>query len=399
MTSLFAFWNLAGDTAFWLTWGGLIIGMFTQPSDMTILIPLVGLGALIAQALANKLPRLRWLGLAAVLPLLYHAPLLRLLLVLPPSLYLGYCIYANRLLPDFTVLYYRFSAKTTLTMLGGFLAVMSGRVWIFQCAIICLAVQLFLMRVFRHSEESHQNRQLIALELGFLGVFCGICLALSQNFVLRAGFAVGQFLMEWLVAPILTLFVYVLFLALSLLNILFGWLFRGDINFPAEAMQQAFDNAETFLPAQEPGEANPLVRLLLIAVGAVLFLALAWYIFRYLRQGSGQWNLSKPQAEEPAAVPEEVSSSLPGILDRSPEAKIRRTYAAYCRWVSRQGQKIKPHHTTLAVNALAELSDNPQAAELRELYLRARYTAHAQLTAADARRAGTLFRQLRDTQK
>ena len=141
----------------------------------------------------------------------------------------------------------------------------------------------------------------------------------------------------------------------------------------------------------------PVLLAILKILGVVIFLAVAYALFRYLMNKNGRKKEEAGEADARMDLPAQRDPDpSPGLLNRSPVAKIRRSYAAFCKTVDRTAGSLHPSDTTRSVNQRASLQDDPKAQQLRGLYLRARYTAHGDLKNTDAHQAASLSRQLRD---
>ena len=81
----------------------------------------------------------------------------------------------------------------------------------------------------------------------------------------------------------------------------------------------------------------------------------------------------------------------PGLF-LSPNARVRREYRAYLDYCEVHGLTILPGDTSLDIMGRASGMDYAAEAELREIYLRARYAETA--TAEDAARAAELVKKI-----
>lgn len=399
MISFFAFLHLGGDAALWLVWASVILSLFTPLADRMLFAGAIGLGAWLADLAGSRYKPLRWLGLLpAALFLSRCRGLGDWLLCGPPAAYLLITIARDTLQPNATELYYRFRTRAWLTLLGGLFCVMAGRVWAFQCAVMSLAASVFLMRMLRHSSADHRNFRLAGMEIAMLLAVWLICLLLSWEAVLSAAIALLKQIYFLLLYPIIMLALYLILAVMRLLEWIVSIFWSGEFEMPnMQGMQMALGEAEQMMAVEE-GTGHPLLVLFIRLFAVLIFLSVAFGLFFWLHRASGErirGGKSEQERRQNLDPREETFPDRPGLLDRTPQAKIRRSYASFCKTVSREKKRIAPSHTTRAVNVLADLERSVDAAQLRQLYLRARYAADSTLTQEDARTAAALSKKLR----
>ena len=129
-----------------------------------------------------------------------------------------------------------------------------------------------------------------------------------------------------------------------------------------------------------------------LAVVAVLLAAavLVWVVWRILRRGRS--------AQEPNADALQKQRTAPRVHRRwpafflSPAARVRQAYRQYLAYCETHGLTILPGDTSQDLTGRASGVDYAAEAELRQIYLRARYAGTA--TAKDAARAAELVRKI-----
>lgn len=398
MMYLFVAARILSECALWLGFGGVILGVFAPVSNLTLSLAVFGGSAVLCQILEERKPALRYVGLGALLLLI---PLWKgvgdALLTLPLGAYLVSCVHTRVLRPDRTGVYYRFPAFAAAALLGAFLSVLSARPWCFLCCLLAVFLHLFLSRMLRHQQSDALDRRLAVMEIVLLTLLCLGALLISQKAVLASAVYLVKRLYMAVIYPIVLLLLYGLLAILWVFDRILSIFFTGKPDFSAIQMPQIMgDMAQQLQPEGEPA-GNPLLVLIVRIGGAIVFLIAAYFLFRALRAaGTRQAQHSKeaPLNSTPDAPIHRFVNIPPSVLDRSPAASVRRTFAAYCRWVRSREATILPSHTSRDVNALAYLDSDPAAMELRQLYLRSRYPRESDLTREDARRAAALLKEI-----
>ena len=129
-----------------------------------------------------------------------------------------------------------------------------------------------------------------------------------------------------------------------------------------------------------------------LAAAAVILagVVLVWVVWRILRRGRS--------APEPNAAPLMKQKTSPRARRRwpafflSPTARVRQEYRRYLAYCETHGLTILRGDTSLDIAGRASGVDYTEEAELREIYLRARYAGTA--TAEDAARAAEIVRKI-----
>lgn len=399
MIHLFPFIKMIADTALWLAGSSVVISLFFPVANFMPACILFGICGGIAHYLTLKKENLRFLGvLPGLLALLLCKNLGDYLVVLPAFAYLFLSVMKETLQADQTQMYYRFKGWVLGCLLVSLLCFARHLNWAFLCCILSLACWVFLMRMLRHDLSDFSDKRLVCSELGLLGLVGAMIIALSQDVVLDASLALLKLTYQHILQPLLMLVLTLIMMVFRLFDYILGLFFDGKFEMDLNGMVgQSFEAVQEYFP-ETAGEGGSSFALLVIQVVCIaVFLTLAFFLFRYLMSGAVKAVAAKESEDGREAITaQEVVNEPVSLLDRSPEARVRRSYAAYCRAVTKYRKKISPCDTTRGVNILAELSENPDAEALRLLYLRARYTKSEPLTAADARAAASLSRSLKN---
>lgn len=244
------------------------------------------------------------------------------------------------------------------------------------------------------------TRLLNAAELAVAGV-CGVVgFSLLWKLLLH-----GEKLLELLGAP--------LFLVIDALTEAFirliSFLARHQPMDEAPAAETAEATAteivewESAGPHLEPMD-DALVHTLGVALSVILILAILALIFflafraaKKLRGGyieEGPYEDARPDG----AAFENGRRRKRKRAPRTNNGKVREIYRAYLEYLRKNGVTIYRQSTSQEVlESSRRLAESPEAAELRALYIRARYDAGEQLSADEVLRAKELWRAIRKT--
>lgn len=397
MTYLFPFLKMFGDIALWLACGSVVMSLFSGLSNLLPVAVAAGLGAAMADFLGQKHEKLRYLGMIpSVAALLLCHSVGDVFLALPPMAYLFLCVHRQTLQPDGAEMSFRFKLWAVISIISCVGCIARHVDWGFLCSILGMVSSVFLMRMLRHDAYDLQNRRLMAMELGLLAVVAGLCVLLSRKAVLAAGLQVLKLGYNTFIYPIFLLLVTVsvgaLYVVQWVMNFFAG---RGPEASEAGKNQETMRVMEQYFDAVETTE-HPILVLILRIVGAVIFLYVAYRVFRALADTAVKRTDPKRSTEEryTVPIPRARDWNTPGVLDRSAEARVRRAYAAYTRTVNDTMRRLQPGDTTRTVNIAASLESDPEAVELRRLYLLARYEKKGVLKSEDGHSAAALSKSL-----
>lgn len=400
MTAFFVFIRIVSECALWFGFGGLILSLFTGVSEMTAALPVLGLCAAVCHLLGEKNRKLRFAGLPLLLGLV---PFCRTvgdgLLLLPAVVYLADSVCRDKLRPDSTGVYYQFHTIAGICLVGCVFSIMGNKEWCFLCCVLSVVLYLFLSRMLRHRAADFRDRRLLAMELGLLVLVLLAAVVFSRRLLLNAALQLIKQLYFLIIYPILMVLVYLMIGIFAVLNRILALFLSDRIELPEMQMMQMLEGMPEMTGQAETGAANPLVMLLLRLLCAAAFLFVGYLVMRFLRKGAGDLDRRADSGDARRSLENDRdwnASAPPPLLDRSPEASVRRAYLSYCRWLKETGVKITRSDTSRSVNRLAYREGDPAATELRKLYLAARYTGRSGLTREDARRAAALVKEIKN---
>lgn len=253
-------------------------------------------------------------------------------------------------------------------------------------------------RTTRHDPEISTRPGYLLLSGGVLAAVCAGPFLLSRSVVVAGAKAAASAVYFGGIVPVLQLF---------LNNIVVQgvtWLFHGILQFihwlftlfPPKPLERTeiVSTDEVIANAQKAAkDAEPLINgmSMLTALGILLAVLCAVLVVRhFLRQ--------KFRHTDTACMDTTVRRSThkrtrrwPGLF-LSPVDKVRREYAIYLDHCQRHGVTILRGDTSLDLTGRAFGMDFAAEAELRQIYLKARYNGTA--TAEDAARAAELVRKI-----
>lgn len=396
MIHLFAFLKLLGDAGLWYAAAGLIMGLGTTITDMTMAAVLIAIGGGLGDFLDEKKENLRYLAvIPGLLTLIFCHGIGDFLVLLPPIVYLGLCIHRKMLQPDSTELFYKFRSWAFAAIVVSILCALRHMDWAFLLCILSLTVNVFLMRMLRHDPYDLSSRKLISMELGLLALVLIVCLLLSRDAALQAGLAVLKAFYNFCIYPIFMLLVTLSLGAFLALTWVLHFFAGKQQDFENPAGEMAAGAMEQFFEETQIVQ-HPFLSLLIRVAGALIFFVAAYFLFRHWLESAAPRGRAKKSDEKRVQIPISAlrKPETVSFFDRGVEAKIRRAYASYCRAVTQVYRNLLPSDTTRSVNLLAHFDTDAEAVELRQLYTVARYEMSGKLTSADAGRAAALSKSL-----
>lgn len=264
-------------------------------------------------------------------------------------------------------------------------------------ALAAAALLVWYARTARQDPEVCTQPASLLVSGGALAAVCGVSFLLSRTLVVEGARTVLSALYFRLIVPVLQLVLNNV-VAKGIVGMFQSvWLFvawvlslfarqsvaRGDLyESSADSLRNAMED-----------NAAPLVNgpQVLAVLGGILAAAvLVFVLYRLIRRKK-----EAPVQTQAAAM---VRHSVPPRARRwtglflSPSARIRREYRAYLAYCETHGVTILRGDTSLDLTGRAHGMDHAAEAELREIYLRARYAGTA--TAEDAARAEELVRKI-----
>ncbi len=265
-------------------------------------------------------------------------------------------------------------------------------------AVIYVIAGVLLLRLLRHDEAArHSPRAFLLGVAAPLGAVLLAVLLTGAGALGALGDALG-FLYRTLVAPILMGLAYAVYGVAWAFGKALRFLFApsGDGGDSGPMVLPEIPDAGELLP--ERGE-SPLVAQILIALGALAALFIAYLLFRKLlgtrvAAASFSANETRTRLDGPSAAKKRAP-----FYARTPRDAVRRVYRKFLLLVEDAGGRLPPSATSLdAVGAAAAYFDAAPAERLRELYLLARYSAH-EIARADVKRAKTLLEAVKKSRK
>ena len=253
-------------------------------------------------------------------------------------------------------------------------------------------------RTTRQDPEISTRPGYLLLSGGVLAAVCAGPFLLSRSVVVAGAKAAASAVYFGGIVPVLQLF---------LNNIVVQgvtWLFHGILQFihwlftlfPPKPLERTeiVSTDEVIANAQKAAEnAEPLIdgMLMLTVLGILLAVLCAVLAVRhFLRQKFRHTNTACMDTTVRRST-HKRTRRWPGLF-LSPVDKVRREYAIYLDHCQRHGVTILRGDTSLDLTGRAFGMDFAAEAELRQIYLKARYNGTA--TAEDAARAAELFRKI-----
>ena len=260
-------------------------------------------------------------------------------------------------------------------------------------AIIALMLRVFLMRTLRQSPAVYTSPKYLAVTGGLLAAVCALAFLLSREGVTNGvASAAGAVYFGGLVPLLLNL----LRVVGSILLWLFIVSFRLIISVLSLLGSKQRENQEilknTASRMQEMAEAAPINGSLIGGVirGVLAVIFLVAVLLKFIRRPKAKAQAVGAEVQKRAST---VTSRRhwPGFF-LSPNERVRREYRTYLDYCGKHSVTVQPSDTSLDIAGRASSMDYAAEAELRQLYLKARYAGSA--TAQDAARAGELVKTI-----
>lgn len=330
-----------------------------------------------------KRGKLRWSGLAAILPCLFLAASARRVpAALPMMVYLPLYVYNNRFVQDYYYAAERFRYSLIIV----------GVVFVFSLAVnaqgwkqglpflfFYVSLSITLLRLLRHDDQMARSRRFRILNLAEVVLVCAAGFAASQPEVLRilreAWLWFAEHVLLNLAALILYILQWVLFAAAWLFTRIFGDMsldveLLPDIS-PAEPVQNGL--------AQTAGSIQALPLLLRLAIQGVGIAVLALLGFFLLKALSGRIGRIEQVGgnDHREALSEDESPRGGRFRPRDRVDGVRRQYRLALLVIRTRGGHISPTMNTLQIQQENGRIADPKALDaLRNVYLPVRYGSH-----------------------
>jgi len=324
--------------------------------------------------------KLRWLGLAVIIPCLFLAVAARsVVAAIPMLVYLPLYVYNNRVAPDYYYAAERF--RHSLIIVGVILVfslAVNAQGWKrgLPFLFLYIAFSITLLRLLRHDDRMAQSRRFRILNLGEVALVCAVGFAASQPEIL------GMLRVAWLwfaehvllnlAALLLYVFQWVLFAA--------AWLFTrifGNVSLDLEGMPDItpVESAQPGL-TQTAGSIQALPLLARLAIQGIGVAVLAVLGFMLLRALSGRIGRIEHVGGNDDREALGANESPRGAHHRSRDRVdgVRRQYRQALMVLRAREGHISPTMNTLQIQQENGHIANSNALEtLRKVYLPVRY--------------------------
>lgn len=350
--------------------------------------------------------RYPFLVLAAT-TLLLGAGIMDLLVLIPPVVY----VMAMILRDEWSLEYFHFREgfRRTLIIMGIALVVVHFGVLIesrsdhtrvlssaalLRHVVIYTLCGIILQRQLRLGGDDLHSRYLNTLQLGLLTVSTGaivLAIVLSESFLSSRGLSLGQVagsILQLLVsAPLAVLNRFFIELAEMVVAMMNRFAepdnTASDVEplpkMPMEEMQQLVEDTP-----QEPAAFPWWLAVLLLAVFTCILVLLS----KALRSHRTEPDRTETEARI-SPKPKERQAAR-----RSNRSKLRKVYREYLKTEKRKGHKLESFHTSRDILEGTSPSGNAEAAaDLRNLYLSARYNLNRDITAEQVQSAKNALKE------
>ena len=390
------------DISLWYCGAGLILSLFGAASNALVPAVMV-LCCVLCDALSRRKPSYRFIPLPILaVTLLFIRSVPDALLNLPPLLYCIRLCCRSDFYPDYESSrgYYKAAAISLLAATFVFFAISGSHSadGVIKYLLIFLFSGVLMLRLLRHNEQNRREWRLQVIDLTLLLLCCAAALFLSSGVFLGAAGKALLFLYKIFIMPLLLGLAYALsFLFLLLSKLIVIKCPRGSV---PKINSENLNLAEILGPdfADEASKSN-LLGQLLAALGIILFIFLAFLIFRRLSKGIGKRTGNPAEYKSSKKAVAEISSPLIALAPRTPREAVRHYYRRFLQNLLSRGHTLRPGDTSESIlRAAREFYDPSLVFELREIYVKARYSPDP-ITKADSRRAKEISRNLKSEHK
>ena len=345
--------------------------------------------------------KLRWAGLAAIIPCLFLAVAAKsVVAALPMMVYLPLYVYNNRLVPDYYYAAERF--RYSLIIVGVILLfslALNAQSWKLGLPYLFLyiALSITLLRLLRHDDRMAQSRRFRILNLAEVVLVCAAGFAASQPGILEMLRAAWLWFAGHVLLNLAILILYVLQWVLFAVAWLFNRIF-GDMRLDMEGML----NSSPVEPGQ-PGlaqtagiiQAMPLLlRLAMQGIGIAVLALLAFMLLRALSGRIGRTEQAGGNDQREALVDE----GIPGDARHRARDRlkgVRRQYRQALMVLRARDGHIAPTMNTLQIQQEnRHIADSEALEALRKVYLPVRYGDYP-ATAQDRKLAKAAVERIR----
>ena len=386
------------DLTLWYCGAGLVLSL-AGAAAVPLVPALSALCCVLSSLLSRKKAQLRFLPLSLLASAFFFIRgFADFLLYLPPLIYCAYICVRADFEPDYegSASYFRtaapaLSAALLLVVIFGGAGAAAKVLGYF---VVFLVSGVLMLRLLRHNAQNRREWRLQIIDLALLVLCCGAALFFSSGAFLGAAGGLLSLIYDKLIAPLLLALAY----ALSYVFLLFSGLFsiKGSEGYVLKLNSDNLDLKTIFGPEfTDETVQSRLPAQLLTALGIIAFLVAAFFVFRHLARGAGKRSARGAMGENVrrfAAYAPAVPFLVPA---RGAAETVRRCYRKFLLAMKSRGFTLSPSDTSESVLAASKGTFDPAlAGELREIYIRARYSP-ASVTKADAKRAKELSAKLK----
>ena len=397
------------DLCFYYTLSGYYLYVFTDeyPSNWGIPVLILTAAAYVVmkRVIGNKT---RSEGVRAMLLAVVCCAMPVLLLVFKPTIwqiaqyapawaFLGFTVWTGRIYTDRSEFerHFKFTGKILCLIIPGFIAISSiggaltGAIPYF---VIYLLAGVCLMRILRDEGKLTTGRHIAVM---LIVLTAGVVLTILQTPQLLA--TVLGFVYKNIIVWVLMGIVVVLLYFLSGLVWLFSLLGTSGEQEPPEISITVDDIFGDQLEGASMSNASVWLE---IAAVIVLALAVAFILFLIMRRLLGNKSHSKrikPYKEEQERLQKQVAGKKYGIFRRKDQRQfVRYIYKKYLKEGASRGLSLVPSDTSLSVlRKYSEIFALSESADLRDIYIKARYRFSEETLKADSDAAAEIWRRLK----
>ena len=267
-------------------------------------------------------------------------------------------------------------------------------------ALLTIILCIYLMRLLRHDEEVYSRPFFLLAGSVPVAVLMLLSRLLSMPIVLNAVRSALSAVYNNILVPILMIILYgCAYLIFGLISPLLSLISGGS----QDTLDQTISTEEEELNILSEGTSSPALPFLLLflkILGVLLLIFLAVRLLLWLFRRLAGRSRADTAASSAAEIRQKADRAAVSEKQHSPRSplhpvnRIRREYRSYLKLCRRSGLNPPCYYTTQDIEKASDafLRDHDAAAQLRQLYLQARY--HGYADAKDAARAGELVRRL-----
>lgn len=359
------------------------VGLLAGTSDRLFFIPVILFAACTLCHLLSgkKNEKLRFLPLALFIPcMLLARGWGERILCVAPSVYLCFYLKNNRGLADYYYVARKFrSAMVGLCAVLFFVAISPAHSWGKGLLFLFLYLTLiiYLLRMLRHDDKTVKSTRFKLMNLTGVGAVCAAGFGLSRPAVVAVLARIWALFRDVVLARVLSLLLWLVELVLYGFNLLVGWLFPYrpiEMSYGEIPVMEMEGDMETVMAAMEENTVNPVVRAIVIGIGALLAGAILIALVRLLSRQTARMGTAN-EDDERENLTEAEAAPRPGRLRRrDPEDGVRWYYLRALQSLRAKGGTVTQYMNTEQIrDENAELTDLAAMNRLREIYLPARY--------------------------